>query len=82
MLAQLQTEPTGLTWNEARRRLKHFGLNETASQQPPSLLRLTWRAGKTPFNAILIALGIVSLLTRDLKAVTVMSVMVLLSTGL
>jgi P-type Mg2+ transporter len=82
VLAQLQTKPAGLTWTEAQRRLKHFGLNETTSQHPPSLLKLLWHAGKTPFNVILIALGIVSLLTRDLKAVTVMSVMVLLSTSL
>ena len=81
-LARLKTSPTGLTWNEAQRRLKHFGLNETTAQRSPSLLKLIWHAANNPFNAILIVLGVVSLVTRDLRAAAVMAVMVTLSTSL
>ena len=81
-LARLKTSPAGLTWNEAQQRLKHFGLNETTAQRSPSLLKLIWHAANNPFNAILVALGVVSLVTRDLRAAAVMAVMVTLSTSL
>ena len=82
VLARLRTRPEGLAWSEAARRLKHFGLNEVATQHAPSWPKLVWHAVKNPFNGVLITLGIVSLLTGDFRAAAVMTVMVILSTGL
>jgi Mg2+-importing ATPase len=82
VLTRLRTIPDGLSWSEAQRRLGHFGPNEAASHKVPSWATLLWRAAKNPFNGVLVVLGSVSLLTSDLRAATVMGVMVVLSTGL
>ena len=80
--ARIRTGPGGLTWSEAARRLAHFGPNEVASRHAPSWPALLWHAASNPFNGVLVLLGIVSLLTRDLSAAVVMTAMVMVSTGL
>jgi Mg2+-importing ATPase len=82
VLARLRTGSEGLTWGEAARRLAHFGPNEVATRHAPSWPALVWHAANNPFNGVLVLLGIVSLLTRDLNAAVVMTVMVIVSTGL
>jgi Mg2+-importing ATPase len=82
VFARLASSPGGLTWPEAVRRLAQFGRNELTSQQPPSWLAVMWTAVKHPFNGVLAALGVVSGLTGDLKAVIVMAAMIVLSVGL
>ncbi len=82
VLARLRTGPEGLAWSEAERRLRHFGPNAVASRRAPSWPALVWHAARNPFNGVLVLLGLVSLLTRDLSAATVMTVMVIVSTGL
>jgi Mg2+-importing ATPase len=82
VFARLRTRSEGLTWNEAQRRLEHFGPNEAVAHAVPSWLSLLWHAANNPFNGVLVLLGVVSLIASDLKAATVMTVMVILSTGL
>ena len=82
VLARLRTGPEGLAWSEAERRLKHFGPNAVASRRAPSWPALVWHAARNPFNGVLVLLGVVSLLTRELSAAAVMTVMVMVSTGL
>jgi Mg2+-importing ATPase len=82
VLERLATSTDGLGWAEAQRRLAEFGANELASQKPPSWPVVLWAALKHPFNGVLAALGVVSYLTNDLKAVVVMGAMIALSVGL
>jgi Mg2+-importing ATPase len=82
VFARLRTRAEGLTWNDAQRRLEHFGTNEAVAHPVPSGVSLLWHAANNPFNGVLVLLGAVSLVARDLKAAIVMTVMVILSTGL
>jgi P-type Mg2+ transporter len=82
VFARLRTRSEGLTWNEAQRRLEHFGANEAVVHVVPSRSSLLWHAANNPFNGVLVLLGVVSLVASDLKAAIVMTVMVILSTGL
>jgi len=82
VLARLRTRCEGLTWGDAQRRLTHFGANEVVTHQVPGWPALLWHAANNPFNGVLVLLGVVSLLTSDVRAAFVMAVMVALSTGL
>jgi Mg2+-importing ATPase len=82
VFGRLRSDLEGLTWGEAHRRLEHFGPNETVSRRAPSWPKLLWHAANNPFNGVLVLLGVVSLLTDDLKAAVIMTVMVVMSTGL
>jgi Mg2+-importing ATPase len=79
---RLRTNPEGLPWPEARRRLKEFGPNELTSQKPPAWPVVLWSAVRHPFNAVLVVLAVVSFVTGDLKAGIVMLSMIVLSVGL
>jgi Mg2+-importing ATPase len=79
---RLRSEPEGLSWGEAQRRLARFGPNETVSRRVPGWPKQLWHAANNPFNGVLVLLGLVSLLTDDLSAAVIMIVMVALSTGL
>ena len=79
---RLRSDPHGLAWSEARRRLEHFGPNETVSRRVPNWPKLLWHAANNPFNGVLVLLGVVSLLTHDFEASFIMTVMVVMSTGL
>src|SRR5512138_1061081 len=82
VLRCLRSSQFGLTWQEARERLERFGPNELSSQKPPAWPAVLWAALKHPFNAVLAVLGVIALLTGDLKASIVMASMVVLSVGL
>ena len=82
ILQRMAASSDGLSWDEAQRRLELFGSNELTSQRPPGWPIVLWAALKHPFNGVLAALGTVSYLTDDLKAVVVMAAMVALSVGL
>jgi Mg2+-importing ATPase len=79
---RLRSGPQGLSWSEAQRRLSRFGPNETVSRRVPNWPKLIWHAANNPFNGVLVLLGLVSLLTDDLSAAVIMTVMVAVSTGL
>lgn len=81
-LARLQTQADGLDAAEAARRLARDGPNEVQHEPPlPGSLRL-WRCYLNPFNLLLTALALLSVLSADAKAAVVIGVMVALSTGI
>lgn len=78
---RLASLPEGLSWTETRQRCSQFGFNELASQKPPGWPKILWRALKHPFNGVLTVLAAVSFATADLRAGSVMLLMVSLSVG-
>ena len=81
-LARLQSQADGLDVAEAARRLARDGPNEVQHEPPlPGWLRL-WRCYLNPFNLLLTALALLSLVSGDSKATVVIGVMVALSTGI
>lgn len=78
VLQTLKSELSGLSDLEADRRLKQAGPNEIAREKPKSLLERLWINFKNPLVILLLALGVVSYLTGDVRAMLVIFVMVLL----
>jgi len=81
-LQRLATSPTGLSEEEATRRLGRYGENVVASDDRHSRLRLFIRALLNPLVLLLAVLAIVSLATGDARAAIVMAVMIVLGVGL
>src|SRR5450432_1676223 len=80
--ARLGTRATGLTSEEAAARLLKYGPNVLASNQGTGFGRLLWHAVINPLVILLAALATVSFATGDVRAATVMLLMILLSVGL
>jgi Mg2+-importing ATPase len=81
-LQQLASRLDGLTQAEAGARLKRYGLNAIAREQRLSVLMRLLSNVKNPLVLLLIALGVLSFLTGDLRATAVIFVMVILGTVL
>jgi Mg2+-importing ATPase len=80
LLLRLDSHGDGLSSIEAEERLRQFGPNEVAHEKPlPWWLHL-WYCYKNPFNLLLTVLALVSYITDDVKATTVIGTMVVLST--
>ncbi|HEY7233061.1 MAG TPA: magnesium-translocating P-type ATPase [Gemmatimonadaceae bacterium] len=82
VLARLGTRISGLTEQEVRARREDFGRNTVAHKKPPTWYAELARAFANPFNFLLTTLAVVSGVTGDREAMTVIGVMVLFSTGL
>lgn len=80
LLLRMHSGENGLTHEEARRRLQECGANEVEHEKPLSWPLHLWLCYKNPFNILLSVLALVSYLTADLQATTVITIMVLLST--
>lgn len=78
VLQKLESRAGGLTQQEVDARVKQFGLNEVAQEKPKSILMRLLDNVKNPLVILLMALGIISYLTGDLRATIVIFVMVLL----
>jgi len=78
VLKELKTQLSGLSTAEAASRSKQYGLNEIAREKRPSALMRLLSNVKNPLVILLVALGVVSFLTGDLRATVVIFVMVLL----
>jgi Mg2+-importing ATPase len=78
VLQQLASRLDGLTQIEADARLKQYGLNTIAREQRPSALMRMFSNVKNPLVLLLIALGVLSFLTGDLRATVVIFLMVIL----
>jgi len=77
VLKELESQLTGLSAAEAESRLKRYGLNEIAREKHQSpLMRLVDNV-KNPLVILLTALGILSYLTGDARAMIVIFVIVL-----
>ncbi|MEQ6342471.1 MAG: magnesium-translocating P-type ATPase [Gammaproteobacteria bacterium] len=78
VLQQLASRLDGLTQAEADTRLKQYGPNAIAREQRQSALLRLLSNVKNPLVLLLVALGVLSFLTGDLRATVVIFVMVIL----
>jgi len=78
-LEQLGSNGNGLSPEQVTERLREYGPNEIAHQQPPRWYRLLLRNLRNPFVLVLVVLGAVSFWTGDTRGTVVVSVMVVVS---
>jgi Mg2+-importing ATPase len=78
VLKDLESRLSGLSAAEVEARSKRYGLNEIAREKRRSPLMRLWDNVKNPLVILLIALGVLSYLTGDRRAMIVIFVMVLL----
>jgi len=78
VLKELGSQPGGLSEAEADSRLKQVGTNEIAREKRQSALMRLLSNIKNPLVLLLLALGVLSYLTGDLRAMVVIFVMVFL----
>ena len=78
VLKELKSQPDGLSDAEADSRLKQVGTNEIAREKRQSALMRLLVNIKNPLVLLLLALGVLSYLTGDLRAMVVIFVMVVL----
>jgi Mg2+-importing ATPase len=79
VLKELGSQLAGLSQAEAGSRLKQVGMNEIAREKRQSALMRLLVNIKNPLVLLLVALGVLSYLTGDLKAMLVIFAMVVLS---
>ena len=82
VLQRLNTSPAGLSEVEAAARLQHFGPNEVAQESSHEWLHRLWVAVRNPLVILLTVLATVSYATGDVRAGTVMMLMVVLGVTL
>ena len=82
ILQRLNTSLTGLSEEEAAERLEVFGPNEVAHERKHEWLHRLWLAVRNPLVILLTILATVSYATGDVRAGTVMLLMVLLGVSL
>ncbi|AMS21340.1 magnesium-translocating P-type ATPase [Pseudomonas synxantha] len=80
LLGVLGSHSAGLTIQEADALRVQYGLNEVEHEQPLPWWVHLWHCYKNPFNLLLTLLAVISWLTEDMKAATVIFSMVVLST--
>ena len=78
VLRDLETSATGLSEEEAERRLEQYGPNTVAQERRQGRLILLGKALVNPLVVLLTLLAVVSLLTEDYSAAVVMTLMVVL----
>ena len=78
----LQTSASGLSEEEADRRLEEYGPNVVTQEQRYGRLKLLGRACVNPLVILLLLLATVSLVTGDVRSATVMLIMVVLGVTL
>ncbi len=82
VLQRLNTSPAGLSEDEAAERLNVFGPNEVAQERKHEWLHRLWVAVRNPLVILLMILASISYATGDLRAGTVMLLMVVLGVTL
>src|SRR5262245_24909307 len=82
VLSDLGTGPTGLTSEEADRRLAQHGPNAVAEDEGRGRMAILGRALLNPLVVLLAVLAAASVLTGDLRAAFVMALMVVLGVSL
>ncbi|QHF44317.1 magnesium-translocating P-type ATPase [Pseudomonas sp. S35] len=80
LLGTLGSHAEGLNTQEADALRVQYGLNEVEHEQPLPWWVHLWHCYKNPFNLLLTLLAVISWLTEDMKAATVIFSMVVLST--
>lgn len=79
LFLNLRTSLQGLSEEDAQSRLEEYGPNEVSAQKPTPGILLFLQAFNDPFVYVLALLAIVSLLTNDIEASIVMTIMILAS---
>jgi Mg2+-importing ATPase len=79
LLLSLHTSLDGLNRIEALLRHEQYGPNEVAHEKPPRWYVQLLHAFNNPFILLLLGLAVVSFVTEDYKATTIVSVMVAVS---
>ena len=69
----------GLTAEEAERRLETYGRNLVTRERKPTILQEIWGRARSPLNALLLTLAVVSYFLGDVRAAIVIALMVLLA---
>jgi P-type Mg2+ transporter len=69
----------GLVTEEAARRLSSYGLNLVTRERKPTIIEEIWGRTKNPLNALLLTLAVVSYFIGDVRAASVIVLMVFLS---
>ncbi|HUA68182.1 MAG TPA: cation-transporting P-type ATPase, partial [Candidatus Saccharimonadales bacterium] len=82
VLQALGTSPNGLDETEAVARLEKYGPNEVAQERKHEWLHRLWVAVRNPLVILLTVLATISYATGDLRAGTVMLLMVVLGVTL
>ena len=82
VLRSLASHADGLTEPEARAALRRAGPNEVEHEKPLPWWQHLWHCYRNPFSLLLTVLAAISWATDDIKAATVITTMVVLSTGL
>lgn len=80
LLGTLGSHTEGLNTQEADALRVQYGLNEVEHEHPLPWWVHLWHCYKNPFNLLLTLLAVISWLTEDMKAATVIFSMVVLST--
>ncbi|EJJ31292.1 magnesium-translocating P-type ATPase [Rhizobium sp. CF142] len=78
----LASSPSGIAADEARLRRHRYGPNVISREQRAPLLKEIWVRAKSPLNALLLMLAIISYALGDLRAAVVISAIVILSVGM
>ena len=81
VLGALGSSPTGLTSDEARRRLEQYGLNEIGVQSR-SLGKLIVEQARNGINLLLTGAGILTIFTGDLVDGAIILLLIVLNVGL
>lgn len=66
VLQQVQSDSQGLTSEEAKRRVKKYGLNQLPSQPPPSILKIFLRQFRSSLIYLLLIAALLSLFLGDI----------------
>jgi magnesium-transporting ATPase (P-type)/signal transduction histidine kinase len=82
VLSHLHSGREGIADGEAERRRAECGRNELRGEGAPSWPVLAWRSLITPFNGVLLAATVLSILLKEPGPATILSMMVLLGSGL
>ncbi|KMW48589.1 magnesium-translocating P-type ATPase [Ralstonia insidiosa] len=82
VLDSLETQPQGLTQQEAAARLRAYGLNRVANGHHASVLAELANRSLNPLNVLLISLAGISAALGDIRAAVLIAVMVVLSVTL
>ena len=75
----LDSRTVGLPTAEAARRLGSYGLNLVTRERKPTIIEEIWSRTKNPLNALLLTLAVVSYFIGDVRAASVIVLMVFLS---
>jgi P-type Mg2+ transporter len=79
---EVSSSPRGLTEDDAAARLAEFGDNATPESERPSVARRLMAALRSPFVALMVALGVIFVVLGDGRGATIVVIMVASAVGL